>query len=172
MSEREGAWPARLVASLVRLGQRLDQGVPPQVESAALAANPWFTPYYLREALAGVRSWLYEAKLLAFLAGYGPRVGPPRRVGIIAAGNLPLVGWHDVLITLLAGHRAYVKYATRDRVMMAWLAQCWQEIEPRVADFLHPVGVLPAVDFVLATGSNNSARYFRAAFPRTPKLIR
>jgi hypothetical protein len=161
-----------MVESLVKLGKKLDAGPPVGVVEAAVAANPWFTPYYLCEAVAGVRSWLTEAALAHFLSGYPPLTEEPKRIGIIAAGNLPLVGWHDVLVALLSGHHAYVKYASRDQVMMDWVRQCWQEIWPALAGFFHPVSRLSGVDWVLATGSDNSARYFRQAFPDTPKLIR
>lgn len=172
MREFESKVLPQLIESLGKLGERLEVGPPPEVVDAAQRENPWFTAYYLREAVAGIRSWLWPARLWRFVGAYAPPSSPGQRVGIIAAGNLPLVGFHDVLVALLSGHQAYVKYARRDRVMMAWLRHQWEEIWSSLPKVLHEVQKMPTVDFLLATGSDNSARYFRQAFPRTPKLIR
>jgi len=172
MHEFDSKVRASMIESLSKLGEQLEGGIPLEVMDAAQRENPWFTAYYLREAVAGIRAWLWPERLAAFVERYELPSSPGQRVGIIAAGNLPLVGFHDVLVTLLSGHWAYVKYARRDRVMMTWLRHQWQEIWPSLSKVLHEVQKMPAVDFLLATGSDNSARYFRQAFPQTPKLIR
>jgi hypothetical protein len=172
MDEFDSQLRAPMIESLGKLGERLEAGLPSEVIEAAQRENPWFTAYYLREAVAGIRSWLWPERLQRFVGAYAAPSWPGQRVGIIAAGNLPLVGFHDVLVTLLSGHQAYVKYARRDQVMMTWLRWQWQEIWPSLPKVLHEVQKMPAVDFLLATGSDNSARYFRQAFPQTPKLIR
>lgn len=161
----------RLLDSLPRLARHL-QAPPPAVVQAAVAANPWFTPYYINESLRALLPWLDPVAVATFLAGYPPAAALPQRVSIIAAGNLPLVGFHDVLMTLLAGHRAEIKYSHQDRVLMDWLRVTWQQEAPFITDFLHPVSNLNKPAYLVATGSNHTARYLRRLYQDTPALIR
>jgi hypothetical protein len=172
MKDRERLKQMSLIESLAKLGQRLAAGIPLPVLEAAQRENPWFTAYYLEQAVAGIRGWLTAEHLWDLVASYPAAVAPGQRIGIIAAGNLPLVGFHDVLVAILSGHRAYVKYARRDRVMMSWVRAEWADIWSGLSDRWYEVEAMPSVDFLLATGSSNSARYFRQAFPHTPKLLR
>ncbi len=162
-----------LLHSLETLGQRFRAyALPEEVEAAALAANPWYTQYYLKEALAGIGSWLERDRLQAFLQNYPEAPRPPQQVGIITAGNLPLVGFHDVLMTLLAGHVAWVKASQQDQVLMTWLHATWIEIFPNLANFFHLNPLPPQLDFLLATGSDNTARQIEQAFEKVPKIVR
>lgn len=166
---------AAVVESLLRLGRRLRQHpVPSEVIRTAVRANPWFTPYYIERALQGLLTWLTPEALHGFLSRYPERQGPSRHVGIIAAGNLPLVAWHDIMMTVLSGHRAWVKPSRQDQVLVAWLFDAWQQEYSILDDFLHLQNELAAanLDYLIATGSNNSAKYFQYYFPQLPKLIR
>lgn len=161
--------------SLLHLGEKMRRSpIPREVVEAAVKANPWFTPYYLEESVRGIATWLEEDPLKLFLKKYPEPSHPLRRVGIIAAGNIPLVGWHDLMITILSGHHAVIRTSRQDRVMMEWLMQQWMEIFPNLQNLLHAVRELPAqsLDYLLATGSNNSARYFKQNYASVPGIIR
>ena len=161
----------RLLDSLPGLARRL-ASPPPAVVRAAVEVNPWFTPHYIETSLRAVLPWLEPETVAAFLEGYPRPQGPIREVGIIAAGNLPLVGFHDVLMTLLAGHRALVKYSHQDRVLMDWVRHSWQSEAPFLRDFFHPVSNLNKPAYLIATGSNHTARHLRRLYAGVPALIR
>jgi len=163
----------KVMASLIQLGKRLGATGPPnEIFAQAIATNPWFTPYYIERAWAGIAGWLNHTHLTALIGGYEAPRSSPARVGIIAAGNVPWVGLHDVLVTLISGHHADVKFASQDVVLMEWFRSEWQKEWPGIADFFHATKLPEGVDFLLATGSNNSARYFEQTYGNTPKLIR
>ncbi|GAB4403452.1 MAG: acyl-CoA reductase [Bacteroidia bacterium] len=161
---------SRLIDSLERLSHKLD--VPASVMSAAVKANPWFTPYYIHRSLMAIRTWLDATLLEAFAAPYPCAAASPRRVGIIAAGNLPLVGFHDVLVGLLCGHRVEVKYSHQDRVLLPWLMETLTGIMPELRRFFRGVPDIDGPDLLLATGSNNTARYLDARYSHVQRLVR
>ncbi|TAE50911.1 MAG: hypothetical protein EAZ89_11130 [Bacteroidetes bacterium] len=167
-------WQDKVAASLIRLGQKIGTSGPPTpVLLAALEANHWFTNYYIQTALQGVRLWMQEKSLEAFRQKYPPRPGAALRIGIIAAGNLPLVGFHDVMITLLSGHRVVLRLSHQDEVLMRWLLQSWIAELPELDTYIDIVSNPdPEIDFLVATGSDNTARYLEAAFAHVPRMIR
>ncbi|WNJ16012.1 acyl-CoA reductase [Pontibacter sp. G13] len=164
---------SQLIAAMVKLGKAIHPNqLPEAVLQASLTQNPWFTEFYVRQSLMAIQPWFVEEMLTKFLDRYPrPRHGG-QRVGIIAAGNLPLVGLHDVLITVLAGHHAYVKASHQDRVLMDWVLGTWSKVAPEIKKFLHPVDSLKRIDFLLATGSNNTARYLEHAFHSVQRIVR
>lgn len=95
-----------------------------------------------------------------------------KSIGLILAGNIPMVGFHDVLSVLLSGHRALIKPASDDRILLPFLLGILAEIEPRFSDAIRLVDKLENPDAVIATGSNNSARYFEYYFGKYPHIIR
>lgn len=140
------------------------------VLSRACAANPWFTPFSIRESIRRVQPWFQEEALRSFLADY-PESAGGKRVGLILAGNLPLVGLHDLLMGWLSGHALQVKLSSKDSVLFpAWLANCSEPLRQRThfCENIHAV----EIDALLATGSNNSARYLEAGFRKVPRLLR
>ena len=88
------------------------------------------------------------------------------------AGNIPLVGFHDLLCVLLSGHILLAKLSANDTVLMQWAMEQLISLEPRFADYLRPVPRLNAADAYIATGSDNTARYFDFYFGKKPNLIR
>lgn len=157
-----------------KLHQQLTrQGVPEAVVQAAVAANPWFTPFYIRHALESVLPWFEPGTVYDFLAAYPlSQPGAPRQIGVIAAGNVPLVGLHDVYMTLLSGHMAEVKCSHQDAVLLPWLMQQWANLVPGLAERFVFSEKITRADAVIATGSNNTARYLEAAFGHGPLLLR
>lgn len=143
------------------------------IEQAYLQ-NPWFIPENQRHAIAAIATRFLDAALLErWAAQYeNPEPAHPRRVGVVMAGNLPLVGFHDFLCVLAAGQRIQLKLSEKDAVLLPHLIEKLLEFEPSFADYIEVVDRLSGFDAVIATGSNNSARYFEAYFSKVPHIIR
>ena len=142
----------------------------------AESQNRWFTPDFIREAMHAHGSMLKEDVLGQWFAKYPELAWPasPRKVGLVLAGNLPLVGWHDLLCVLASGHSAVVKCSSEDRVLIPAAVEAWDafaggEIKQRV-EFVQ--GTLQGIDSVIATGSANTNRYFEYYFRDLPKVLR
>lgn len=162
-----------LISSLIQLATKLDfEHIPLKKREAIWAANPWYTEYYLSKSLEGISLWLSHEKLNHFLQSYSRFSAEPKRIGIITAGNLPLVGFHDILMGVLSGHSLFLKISHQDRPLMQWVLDRWQEHYPLLSEQIHICETLPEVDFLIATGSNNTARYLENQFRGIPSLVR
>ena len=136
----------------------------------ALAENEWFTPYMVQSAIRAMLPW-FEGNALADLRRSYPALRQQRRIGLILAGNLPLVGLHDLLMVLLSGHRAVVKPSHKDGVLLRHLVM--HSPAALQASISLVEAVLPTdIDFLIATGSNVTARHIETAYAATPQLIR
>ena len=135
--------------------------------------NSWFTPKSCKSALDGISFMLSEDKLNIWLSTYG-KIEPeyPKSIGIMMAGNIPAVGFHDLMVVLISGNKACVKLSTADEVLMRWIIQSLIAIEPRFSDYISIEEMLKAKDAYIATGSDNSARYFNYYFGKYPSIIR
>lgn len=167
--------PSR-IAAFARLGHWVTElKASPDGETLARRAhneNNWFTPEAIDLALGTLaRQYLHGAALEAWAAKY-PGVTSPKNVGVIMAGNVPAVGFHDALCVLVAGHRLLAKLSAQDAVLMRALLTKLVQIEPRFASRIEFAERLNAADAVIATGSDNSARYFEYYFGKKPHVIR
>ncbi len=159
------------------LGQRMKafDFFPEEVLSRASAENPWFTDEQIRYAKDRIaRGWLVQEKLEQWLDPYQDvfPVKQPAGIGIVMAGNIPLVGFHDLLCVLASGNRALVKTSSKDRVLTYFLIEEIIKIWPVMADFIQWVDTLSTADAIIATGSNNSSLYFEQYFSNYPHIIR
>lgn len=135
--------------------------------------NPWFIPESMNLALKGICAMLHKDKIEHWLAAYPIQESVySKDVGILMAGNIPAVGFHDLLCVLLTGHKASVKLSSSDSVFPQWLIQKLLEIEPGFNPFIQMEEMLKGKDVYIATGSDNSARYFNYYFGKYPHLIR
>lgn len=138
--------------------------------------NPWFTRPNIVGALSGLAHMLREEAVDQWLATYPELDGAQRtgkRVGLITAGNIPMVGFHDVLTTLVAGHRPVVKLSGQDRILLPTLFDVAAErYSSELFDVTWAEDRLRDFDVVIATGSNNTARYFEYYFGKYPHVIR
>lgn len=137
--------------------------------------NSWFTTEFVRQSLQRLAEYFLEERALTRWTAAYPALTEARvsrHVGLILAGNLPAVGFHDVLCVLVAGHRALLKPSTQDTVLMRALFQELVRIEPRFADQIEFTERLNHAEALIATGSDNSARYFEYYFRDKPHLIR
>ena len=165
---------AHLINVFSELGLRL---IEPNEEFSALIEdqkfhNPWFTAENVFHALRSIGASLNKADLTTWLSSYKIHPGTPKRVGLILAGNIPLVGFHDVLCVLVTGNYALIKASSQDSKLITYVLQMLTDIEPAFAERYSFVERLENFDAVIATGSNNSSRYFDYYFGKVPNIIR
>jgi len=136
--------------------------------------NPWFTREFIGHAsdqIAG--NFLDKDQLIAWASHYHLDDNIlPRNTGIVMAGNIPLVGFHDFLCVFISGHKQTIKLSSKDQVLLKHLVEKMKEWEPGTADRVGFAEMLKGCDAYIATGSNNSARYFEQYFSRYPNIIR
>lgn len=141
-----------------------------QLNSAEIK-NPWFTQENLLFNLAQWGKILTKENLNNWVSRYSYAQNP-KKVGIIMAGNIPLVGFHDLISVLLSGHNAMVKSSSKDDVLMDFVINYLKNADEDLANAVQKVERLQNSDAVIATGSNNTARYFEYYFKEIPHIIR
>ena len=139
--------------------------IPNDVIDRAICENEWFTRADIERASEALRSQMLDpARLREWLAHYPSLpVQTPRNVGVIMAGNIPLVGFFDLLCVVASGHRCFSKPSSKDSVLMRYVAEGLPAVEEYDAQPL---------DAVIATGSDNTTRYFRSSYAGIPSIIR
>jgi len=144
--------------------------------STAKHSNGWFTPEYVNNAVQNLAILLQQESLEQWLAQYQlvlDNKQHSKRVGVIMAGNIPMVGFHDMLCVLLSGNIFVGKTSSEDKYLMPALAELLIFIEPEFQNYiLFTDSLLKNIDAIIATGSNNSARYFEYYFAKYPHIIR
>lgn len=134
--------------------------------------NGWFTEENVRKAIKGIRTWLFENELNSFCKPYTMNK-ESRNIAIITAGNIPLVGFHDVMCSLLVGHNVILKLSSDDDKLLPLILKYLVQLEPefynriRISD-----GKLNDYHAVIATGSDNTNRYFETYFGKYPHIFR
>jgi acyl-CoA reductase-like NAD-dependent aldehyde dehydrogenase len=145
------------------------------VIKASFYHNGWFTEENVRNAFGAQSAALEEEKLRQWLGNYPglENTRDPKRVGVIMAGNVPMVGFHDMLCVLISGNTFVGKLSSADKLLLPALAEALIAIEPGFGDrIVFTEGQLRSIDAVIATGSNNTARYFEHYFGKYPNIIR
>lgn len=143
-----------------------------ELSQSAFTRNGWFTPESVKRSLQGIAHLLDEETLEKWVSTYKLAPEVPRIVGIIMAGNIPMVGFHDLLCVLLSGNMAAIKMSSSDEVLVRQLLDWIIEIEPRFKKNIEVRDKLDQVDAMIATGSDNTARYFEYYFGKQPHIIR
>ena len=142
--------------------------IPDAVIAQAEAENEWFCQ--IGTAIDAIRvQMLDKAKFSEWLALYPTTPHAPKRVAIIMAGNIPAVGFADLLYTIASGNIPVIKYSSKDRVLMEYIVSQLLSIEPQLVIEQYDGG---AVDAAIATGSDSATLHFRAMFGDIPTLIR
>ena len=137
--------------------------------------NNWFIPEFIDKATSVIaKSLLQKGILEKWTAAYNlpDTQAAPKTVGIVMAGNIPLVGFHDLLCVFIAGHRSFVKPSSKDAVLIRHLADTLIGWEPAAGSLLQFGEMLKGCDAYIATGSNNSSGYFEYYFGKYPNIIR
>lgn len=138
--------------------------------------NPWFTPENVKFALVAIGRLLDVSNLEKWVKKYCTKSFEhriPKTIGIVMAGNIPLVGFHDYLSVLISGHKVIAKLSSGDDKLLPHLHHMLVKIEPEFRKFANFTdGILSGFDAIIATGSNNTARYFEFYFDKYPHIIR
>ncbi|NND77836.1 MAG: acyl-CoA reductase [Flavobacteriales bacterium] len=137
--------------------------------------NQWFTQQNIDLAFKGLGNMLEENKAVEWLSKYVQKfpATEEKKVGVIMAGNIPLVGFHDMMCVLISGHKALCKMSSDDNVFYPLIKEqlvSWNnEWEDKICLIDEK---LEGHEAVIATGSNNTARYFEYYFKEVPHIIR
>lgn len=137
--------------------------------------NLWFTTGFIQLASAAIgHRFLQKDVLRHWAASYAipSRQEHPKTVGIVMAGNIPLVGFHDWLAVFVAGHNSRVKLSSKDAVLLPFLVHLLEQWEPAISGQTAFAEQLKGCDAYIATGSDNTARYFDYYFGKYPSIIR
>ncbi|WP_265427781.1 acyl-CoA reductase [Chryseobacterium sp. YIM B08800] len=141
-----------------------------QVLKKSEIENPWFTADNQKYALKQWSELLTEENINEWLQHYSPSK-TSKKVGLILAGNIPLVGLHDVISVILSNHIPLIKLSSKDKTMLPFLLKKWKEFSDGEINF-EMVERLENFDAVIATGSNNTARYLEYYFKNHLSIIR
>ena len=168
---------SRRIELLSRLGEYMISTDAEWKESLSRASweNAWFIPEFTELAVKNIaNNFLDQSTLEKWVAGYQlPQVNlDPKKVGIIMAGNIPLVGFHDFLCVFISGHKALIKPSSKDEVLIKHLVKKMSDWDDEVNELVQFAERLKNCDAYIATGSNNSAGYFEYYFKKYPNIIR
>lgn len=161
------------IDAFVKLGKQMLSGnlISDNFLESTYYRNPWFTPENTRKQIDQIASSLTENKLTKWLSQYECKE-TQQTVGLILAGNIPLVGFHDILCVLISGYSTKIKISSNDAGLTKAVVDILLKIEPAFEKKIEFVDKLNDFDLVIATGSNNSARYFEYYFGKKPNIIR
>ena len=144
--------------------------------------NSWFTPQFIEFASSNIANQFLEKNMLEILsAKYNLHQKTakeknanhnPKTVGVIMAGNIPMVGFHDLLSVFITGHKIRIKASSKDDVLIKQLVTKMIEWAPEINELIFFEEMLKGCDAYIATGSNNSSRYFEYYFSKYPNIIR
>lgn len=166
------------INALVQLGKYLlnpDDDALENVMQRAEAENGWFTVSNQKQAIKEIaEQFLDDNKLRDWLKGYTISDSPSQKiVALILAGNIPLVGFHDMLCVFICGYKARIKLSDKDSALLPFLLLKLVELDARTKIFFEvSEGPIRDINAIIATGSNNSSRYFEAYFSKYPNIIR
>lgn len=133
--------------------------------------NAWFKTEEVKRALSSLQEMLEPAALETWFEQIEV-TEKPKNIGLILAGNIPMVGFHDVLCVLATGNRAMIKLSSSDNQLLPALLKQLVRLEPLLAGQISYVDRLKDFDAIIATGSNNTSRYFDYYFGKVPNIIR
>ncbi|MEM1137342.1 MAG: acyl-CoA reductase [Bacteroidota bacterium] len=134
--------------------------------------NTWFTKESVIHAFKGLLQYLQEENLRKWLANYDLANQSPKIIGTVMAGNIPMVGIHDFISILISGNKIKVKLSTLDQFLMKYIAAQLVVAEKRFENYIDFAELLKGVDALIATGSDNTARYLEYYFRKVPRIIR
>lgn len=164
------------IEALSHLGERIKAITDEEFSSLAARVeqnNSWFTPLQTRLSINAIAGYLDRSALMKWLQAYPvPERVPVKSVGLLMAGNIPAVGFHDLLCILVSGHKVYAKPSSTDRVLIKWIADELIKIHQGFESRVFFEEMLKGKDAYIATGSDNSSRYFEYYFGKYPSIIR
>ena len=139
----------------------------------AFESNGWFTENNVLTSFYYWSKILNKNNLSNWTSNYNLNIDSPRTIGVIMAGNIPLVGFHDFLSVLVSGHRILVKQSSSDAFFLPLISKFLEQVEPGFKGYIQfTEDKLSGFEAVIATGSNNTARHFSYYFGKYPNIIR
>lgn len=163
------------IDALVALGDIITEksGGLPEIMHRAEMYNPWFTQFHQEITLeAFANNYLNRLKLEKWVSSYQLPESNSKNVALILAGNIPFVGMHDILSVLITGNTALIKQSSKDNIFFPWMYNTLAQISDVFTDKMQFADQLKNFDAVIATGSNNTGRYFDYYFGKYPHIIR
>lgn len=162
---------------LLKLGQYMSAESEEWVAIKAKASreNPWFAPEFVELSIKNIcNQFLQKDKLEQWIKIYNTTAFDEKnvRVGLVMAGNIPLVGFHDFLCVFLSGRKAIIKASSKDEILIKHIVKKILEWNPPAEEMLSFAEILRGCDAYIATGSNNSSRYFEYYFGKYAHIIR
>ncbi|MCH5721359.1 acyl-CoA reductase [Niabella hibiscisoli] len=163
---------------LVQLGQYMQENSEEwqQVKQKAYVHNGWFLPEFIDLSVNNIVSYFLQQEALenwvSQYPGLAQEPASPQLVGIVMAGNIPLVGFHDFLCVFISGHRSLIKPSSKDEVLIKHLVAKMIEWVPELDECIAFAELLKNCDAYIATGSNSTAGHFEYYFGRFPHIIR
>ncbi|MEO6638241.1 MAG: acyl-CoA reductase [Ginsengibacter sp.] len=167
---------AERIDLMIKLGTYLttDDELLKDAKKKAFNKNKWFTEEFVNIALKNIASqFLDKKKLQDWIKIYHLDDNiSPKTVGIVMAGNIPLVGFQDFLCVFISGHRQRIKLSEKDDILFRFILKKLSEWDSKVLMVVEIADTLKDCDAYIASGSNNSARYFNYYFGKYPSIIR
>jgi hypothetical protein len=162
---------------LVRLGNYIQNNEEnwQQAKHKAYLENRWFIPEFIELSVKNIaQNFLQPHQLERLIKRYQvPKENlNPKKIGIVMAGNIPLVGFHDLLCVFLTGNYAMVKPSSKDEVSIKHLVEKLMAWNQETGQYITINSMIKNCDAYIATGSNNSSRYFEYYFAKYPSIIR
>jgi hypothetical protein len=164
------------IAAFEKLGKyigAIDEGAFTEIADKARQQNSWFTEDSIRQSFQGLTTYLSKDALNQWVSQYTVSdQTSTNKVAVVMAGNVPLVGFHDFLAVLISGHHVMIKMSSKDSILLPFLSKKLAEFDPRFDALITYAERLADFDAVIATGSDNSSRYFQYYFGKYPHIIR
>jgi len=145
------------------------------VKQNAARENAWFTLEFIEIAAKNITQHFLNKDLLQEWANQyeiSTQLSSPKNVGIVMAGNIPLVGFHDFLCVFISGNVQTIKTSSKDTVLIKHLVKKMYELDVQIQNVVSFSENLKGCDAYIATGSNNTGRYFDYYFGKYPNIIR
>jgi len=136
--------------------------------------NQWFTEENSWKSIEAIKTqFLDESILNDWTSKYQIKDRSDiKKVGLVLAGNIPLVGWHDIMCCFVVGHKALIKLSDKDKFLTPFFIKQLEAIDSRTSQYFEIIERLKDFDAVIATGSNNTSKYFENYFGKYPHIIR
>ncbi len=161
---------------MVKLGEYLKENNEEwqDIKEKAFQHNGWFTPEFIQLAADQIANeFLQKEKLENWVSFYHIDDNiSPKNVGVIMAGNIPMVGFHDLLAVFISGHYQTIKLSSKDDVLIKYLVKLLYSWDIEIQNYISFAEMLKGCDAYIATGSNNSAKLFEEYFSKYPNIIR
>ena len=164
------------IDALARLGAFMLSGAP-SIQTPiqrAWTQNPWFTPSNIKKSIENIARYFLDRTLLeSWVSRYPIRDKGPLDIGLVMAGNIPLVGMHDWIVAFMAGYDTQIKLSSKDKVLLPFFVNAMYEmVDSSLLPTTRFVDRLRGFDAIIATGSDNTAMHFEYYFKDYPNIIR